>query len=843
MALCPHCMNPAEGDRCPHCGGDTHWAGAENHLPVGTVLTGSGGLRTYQLGAARGQGGFGITYIALETTSRKRVAVKDYYPSRCAYRGGDRMAVFTLTGQDSAFQGGMKGFLDEARLLAAHDDLPTVVRVIDYFQANQTAYLVMEYLDGMPLHEKMRQSGGRLSAREFVPKLPPLLRDLGRLHQSGVIHRDISPDNLMWMPDGSLKLLDFGCARSMEGDKSMTVLLKHGFAPIEQYRTRGQGPYTDVYALAATIYYCVTGQVPPSAMDRLDQDTIQSPVALGADLTVQQETALLWALSVQPSARPQTMEQFAGALFRPDSSQPEPEHAAVTASPEGGQTYGQQGYGTSGFNGQQGYGSSGQNGQQGYGASGFNGQQGYGASGFNGQQGYGASGFNGQQGYGASGFNGQQGYGASGQNGQQYLYDGKKENKKTLMIVGGVVGAVVLIVLAIFVGGKIFGGPATASESPRPAPTRTVQPETTPTPEATPTVEPDDATGVTEDGYVYEIVDGEYAVLTGYEGSAAIGALPDDIDGVRVTEIGERAFASARMEQGVLLPAYLETIGKNAFRDCTDLRAVRAYSSVRCDSTSFSGCSGLRCILMESGTSQTGWTGLPAGCRLFSIGQDIGAGALGDIRGVGSSNELYGSTTDGLTVLLDIPDGVTELELSDDVVWVDYGAFLHAGSDVTIYLGANTCFPYECLGMASWAPADNTLADAWFLTCQGALRINNKRPSGAPQMLPDLSIVKAALTRVKELTQSYGDKRPDGSESSTALDSEDVSWSYAGWFWNRNYASWNEARDDFLDYLEETYVYAETEGSYAGQYYNRLGASLYEDGSGKYYLFGFVTIS
>lgn len=816
MALCPHCMLPAEGDRCPHCGGDTHWAGAENHLPVGTVLTGSGGLRTYQLGAARGQGGFGITYIALETTSRKRVAVKEYYPSRCAYRGGDRMAVFTLTGQDSAFQGGMKGFLDEARLLAAHDDLPTVVRVIDYFQANQTAYLVMEYLDGVPLHEKMRQVGGRLSAQEFIPKLPPLLRDLGRLHQSGVIHRDISPDNLMWMPDGSLKLLDFGCARSMEGDKSMTVLLKHGFAPIEQYRTRGQGPYTDVYALAATIYYCITGQVPPSAMDRLDQDTIQSPVALGADLTVQQETALLWALSVQPSARPQTMEQFAGALFRPDSTQPEPEHAAVTAAPEEGQAYGQQGYGSSGQNGQQGYGSSGQNGQQGYGNSGFNGQQ---------------------------------GYGSPGQNGQQYLYNGEKENKKTLMIVGGVVGAVILIVLAIWVGYKIFGSPA-ASATPSPAPTRTVQPEATPTPEATPapeatpTVEPDDdATGVTEDGYAYEIVDGEYAVLTGYEGSEAIGALPDDIDGVRVTEIGERAFASARMEQGVLLPAYLETIGKNAFRDCTDLRAVRAYSSVRCDNTSFSGCSGLRCILMESGTSQTGWTGLPAGCRLFSIGQDIGAGALGDIKSVGSSNELYGSTTDGLTVLLDIPDGVTELELSDNVVWVDYGAFLHAGSDVTIYLGANTCFPYECVGMASWAPADNTLADAWFLTCQGALRINNKRPSGAPQMLPDLSIVKAAMTRVKELPQSYGDKRPDGSESSTALDSEDVSWSYAGWFWNRNYPSWNEARDDFLDYLEETYVHAGTEGSSAGQYYNRLGASLYEDGSGKYYLFGFVTIS
>ncbi len=328
MALCPHCMRPADAEhgRCPRCGGDLGWTGAESHLPVGTVLPGSGGLRAYQIGAARGQGGFGVTYIALETGSRRRVAVKEYFPTRCACRGGDRMAVLPMAGQDAAFQGGLHSFLEEARLLAAHDGLPTVVRVMDYFQANQTAYLVMEYLDGVPLHEKMARQGGRLPAREFVSKLPPLLRDLGRLHQGGVIHRDISPDNLMWMPDGSLKLLDFGCARSMENGKSMTVLLKHGFAPIEQYRTRGQGPYTDVYALAATVYYCVTGQVPPSAVDRLEQDTVQSPIALGADLTVRQETALLWALSVQPKARPQSMEEFAAMLFAPEEAAgPEPE--------------------------------------------------------------------------------------------------------------------------------------------------------------------------------------------------------------------------------------------------------------------------------------------------------------------------------------------------------------------------------------------------------------------------------------------------------------------------------------------------------------------------------------
>ena len=218
MKFCPHCMGPVNGAEyafCPNCGGDLKYTGKENHLPVGTVLSGSGGLRSYLVGAARGQGGFGITYIALEQGSQKRMAVKEFFPSRCAYRGGDKASVLVMTGQDEIFHNGLNNFLDEAKMLAAHDDLPTVVRVIDYFQANNTAYLVMEYVNGVPLHEQMRQMDGRLPAQKFISMLPPLLRDLDQLHRSGVIHRDISPDNLMWMPDGSLKLLDFGCARSM----------------------------------------------------------------------------------------------------------------------------------------------------------------------------------------------------------------------------------------------------------------------------------------------------------------------------------------------------------------------------------------------------------------------------------------------------------------------------------------------------------------------------------------------------------------------------------------------------------------------------------------------------
>ena len=145
----------------------------------------------------------------------------------------------------------LNSFLDEARLLAKQTELKSVVQVEDFFSTNGTAYLVMEYLDGVTLSDKMKAEG-RLPAQRLLSMLRPLMEDIGKLHASGIIHRDISPDNIMWMPDNTLKLLDFGCARSMEDGKSMSVLLKHGFAPVEQYQTRGQGPWTDIYSLCAT---------------------------------------------------------------------------------------------------------------------------------------------------------------------------------------------------------------------------------------------------------------------------------------------------------------------------------------------------------------------------------------------------------------------------------------------------------------------------------------------------------------------------------------------------------------------------------------------------------------
>ncbi len=296
-------------------------------LPIGAVLTGGGLGHSYRIGRYLGQGGFGVTYSAQDNQTRREVAIKEYFPTRCAHRGPGGV-VEPLSGQEEVYEGGRYSFVQEARMLAALDGMPSVVQGLDYLEINNTAYLVMEYLDGTPLYRLVKE-WGRITAPELLPRLYPLVRDMGRLHAAGVIHRDVSPDNVMWMKDGALKLLDFGCARAMEDGKSMTVALKQGFAPVEQYRTHGQGPWTDVYALCATVYYCLTGKIPPAAPDRLMEDTMAGPNTLGAGLSAEEQDALLWGLTVDPKQRPASMELLAQRLFPSQwaADHPEPEPA------------------------------------------------------------------------------------------------------------------------------------------------------------------------------------------------------------------------------------------------------------------------------------------------------------------------------------------------------------------------------------------------------------------------------------------------------------------------------------------------------------------------------------
>lgn len=273
------------------------------------------GRHTFVIDSVLGKGGFGITYRGRETASGREVAIKEYFPDVCHPCRMADGSIVPLPNFQAVYHQGKRSFMNEAAMLKALDDIPSAVRILAYFEANGTAYMVMEFLSGQTLRS-MVEKNGPIPVGELMPRMLPLMKDLTLMHERGVLHRDIAPDNIMWMSDGSLKLLDFGCARAMEDGKSMTVQLKPGFAPLEQYQTRGQGDYTDVYALCASIYFCITGLVPPAspervfAMDGNSPDPLPWPKNLNIQIPEELEYLLMWGLSVYPSTRPQTMKQL-----------------------------------------------------------------------------------------------------------------------------------------------------------------------------------------------------------------------------------------------------------------------------------------------------------------------------------------------------------------------------------------------------------------------------------------------------------------------------------------------------------------------------------------------------
>ena len=318
---CPYCMEPLAAERpCPHCGKDPkEYTPSVHHLPPGTLLQGR-----YRIGRVLGEGGFGITYLGLDENLGRLVAVKEYFPTSFVLRENSvslGVTCYTSQGQDF-YEKGREQFLQEARTMARLDKAREIVRVMDFFSANNTAYLVMEFLEGETLKELVARRGP-IPAEELLDLMRPVVAAVGTMHRAGILHRDVSPDNVMVLKDGGVKLMDFGCARELEGGRTMTVVLKHGFAPLEQYTGRGQGPWSDVYSLSATLYYCLTGKVPPRAVERSGEaDELTAPTTLGAVLTPEQERALLKGLAVRTRDRWQSAEEFYGALYsmRPDGS-------------------------------------------------------------------------------------------------------------------------------------------------------------------------------------------------------------------------------------------------------------------------------------------------------------------------------------------------------------------------------------------------------------------------------------------------------------------------------------------------------------------------------------------
>lgn len=312
-SYCPYCMTPVPGDgACPVCGLTSgNYTPLPHHIPPGTVL-----MDRYLVGRVLGEGGFGITYIGCDLRLELKVAIKEYFPTNWVSRHSETsLSVNCYAGAGSSYEKGKSRFLYEARTMAKMDKQPEIVSVRDFFEANGTVYIVMEYVDGTTFKELVAQRGGRIPAGELLPMIEPLFSALSAVHAAGLIHRDISPDNLM-LEHGSVRLLDFGCAReSTEGNETMTITLKHGYAPIEQYQHKGQGAWTDVYGLSATIYYCLTGKTPPQALDRLMDDEIILPRRLGVDLTEKQERALLRGMGIKQHHRFRTVEELHAALY------------------------------------------------------------------------------------------------------------------------------------------------------------------------------------------------------------------------------------------------------------------------------------------------------------------------------------------------------------------------------------------------------------------------------------------------------------------------------------------------------------------------------------------------
>jgi len=283
-------------------------------LRKGTRLIGH-----YTIEGVLGQGGFGITYLGIDELHEKKVAIKEFFPQGIVTRNIEYQDTVTVTfvGEKDNYEKGKERFLKEARTMAKFSKDEGIVKALDFFEINNTAYIVMEYLEGVTLKQYLRENQ-RIAPEDLIELLVPLIESLDEIHSQGMIHRDISPDNIMVLPDGRIKLMDFGAARDYTefGEKSLSIVLKPGYAPPEQYQTHGiQGPWTDIYALCATMYKCITGENPPDAIERVMDDSLKKISEFGIVIPTQEEAAIIKGMSVSAQDRYQNIKDFCEDLY------------------------------------------------------------------------------------------------------------------------------------------------------------------------------------------------------------------------------------------------------------------------------------------------------------------------------------------------------------------------------------------------------------------------------------------------------------------------------------------------------------------------------------------------
>lgn len=316
--LCLGCMRkkPNEGI-CPYCGFDAkNYIPPVYHLELETILFGK-----YLLGKSLGQGGFGITYIGWDINLQIPVAIKEYFPDKIVMRDSTKsnyITVFTKN-KEAYYIEGKEKCLEEARRLAQLNGTEGIVEVRDFFQENGTVYIVMEYLDGKNLQKIMEEMESRqvhMQSNQVFEIMRPVIQALELVHEHGLVHRDISPDNIIMLKNKKMKLIDFGAARDFLANNDMSVFLKIGYAPEEQYRTNSeQGPWTDVYALCATMYRMITGKKPLDSISRRDKDSLKKPSELGIDIDPNIENVLMRGMAVDAKYRIRSMRELYGALY------------------------------------------------------------------------------------------------------------------------------------------------------------------------------------------------------------------------------------------------------------------------------------------------------------------------------------------------------------------------------------------------------------------------------------------------------------------------------------------------------------------------------------------------
>ncbi len=325
--LCMGCMRESENldTACPNCGFSLEKYKKERSsrvLPAGTILAGK-----YLLGKVLGEGGFGITYLAWDLNEEEKIAIKEYFPAELAYRDTvltQQERVSASGGEKRAYyEKGLESFAKEAKNLQKFNWVSGIVSIRDFFHENNTAYIVMEFVEGKTLSQVLKENGGPLPWKQVLDIMRPVLEALAVVHEYQIIHRDISPENIIVSADRKkVTLIDFGAARLQTGNetKSMTITLKHGYAPIEQYQSRGkQGPWTDVYAVCATMYHLIGGKRPASATERME-----SPLTPLAHLNLQipqwLSNVISRGMEIEGARRYQKVQELKEALYNPSQS-------------------------------------------------------------------------------------------------------------------------------------------------------------------------------------------------------------------------------------------------------------------------------------------------------------------------------------------------------------------------------------------------------------------------------------------------------------------------------------------------------------------------------------------